>query len=186
MRSVSLSATLFLLFAPSSTAGADLAPSALTVAITVRPASIEGQGHILVDFEFKNPTSSDERLEKWLALEPPEVTIALLRISRADGSPVRYIGEHINRRHIGAASYLRIPARGSRVVKAVDVTVFTTGRRPQKTSPSGTKRSRWPTDGCSCSDPATSRCTTFRTRTDSTGAVTDLYDPRIDASASPA
>src|SRR4051812_27884382 len=104
MRSVPVSATLFLLLSPSSIAGAadskdhrlaeHFEPSALAVAIAVRAASVEGAGRILVDVVIENPTSADERLERWLALEPPKVTTALLRISRADGSPVRYIGRH--------------------------------------------------------------------------------------------
>jgi hypothetical protein len=109
--------------APVEDPVANFKPSALTVAITVHEASVEGRRRILVDFEFKNPTSKDEHLERWLALEPREITLALLRILMPDGSPIPYIGRHFNRgHHIGVESYLRIAAGGTRVVRDVDAT----------------------------------------------------------------
>jgi hypothetical protein len=141
MRLVLATATLSLLIMPWSIAGAaeaedpfaNFKPSPLTVAITVCEAGSAGQRRILVDFDFKNPTRREERLEKWLALHPNEVTVALLHVSRSDGTRIPYIGRHINRGHrIGAASYLRIPAKGTRVVKDVDVTtVYDWPKAPQ-------------------------------------------------------
>ena len=101
---------------------ANMKLSPIAVQIQVRQAIVDGRRRVLVDFEFKNTTKTDEQLEKWLALDPPIVEIALLRIERADGSPIPYIGRHINRGGVGKEGYLVLPAGASRVVRSVDVT----------------------------------------------------------------
>jgi hypothetical protein len=107
--------------------------SPITVKIQVRQRMVEGQRRVLVDFEFKNPTKGDEELEKWLALDPPLVEIALLQIEKADGSPIPYVGRHINRGGVGKEGYLRLSSGASRVVRGVDVTaVYDWPATPQR------------------------------------------------------
>jgi len=96
--------------------------SQIVVDIRVRQADVGGRRHIFVDFEFSNTGPTEARLERWLALDPPLVTLALLRINRTDRSPVRYIGRHINRRAPKSENYLWLRPGASRVVNDVDIT----------------------------------------------------------------
>lgn len=96
--------------------------SDIQVEIQVRQVTMGNERRVLVDFEFRNPTDTKKDIEKWLALEPPVVEIALLRITKADGSAIRYVGEHINRGGIGKEGYLHLAAGASRRVEGVDVT----------------------------------------------------------------
>ncbi len=100
----------------------EMKPSDIEVRINVRQAGGREKKHVLVDFEFKNHSRVKKRLEKWLALDPPVVTDALLQVKKVDGSPIKYIGRHYNRSGATKDEYLSLAPGQSRIVRDVDVT----------------------------------------------------------------
>src|SRR5262249_19157999 len=130
MQLLILSAALFMIAARPQTGQAvpwesgegsiNVKRSDISVDIKVRQTDVNGERRIFVDFELKNAGSTERRLERWLALDPPVVTLALLRIERSDGSRIAFIGRRMSRRIPQRADYVHLRSGESRVVKDVD------------------------------------------------------------------
>ena len=76
----------------------DIRKSDIVVDIEVRQVSDAAGTHVLVTFTFTNRGPARERLERWLALDPADLTLPVLRVTTADGSAIRYVGRHVYRR----------------------------------------------------------------------------------------
>ena len=100
----------------------NLKPSPIAVHLAIHQSSRADGGRIYVDVDFRNTSSAPQRLEKWLALEPPEVNGALLLIRRSDGTQIKYTGRHVHRNGPRKQDYVTFRPGETRVVKDVDVT----------------------------------------------------------------
>jgi hypothetical protein len=96
--------------------------SGIAISISVKQKMLEQRLRVLVSFEFKNTSKKKERLESWLALEPAEVTLAVLRVLGKNGEAVRYIGDHVHRMEPTPSDFLVLEPGQSRLVSDVDVT----------------------------------------------------------------
>src|SRR4051812_13492218 len=73
-----------------------------------------GGFHIIVDLELTNESSAVVWVERWLALEPAKITTPVFRVFGADGGPIRYVGEHVNRRAPKRGEGVRLRPRETR------------------------------------------------------------------------
>jgi hypothetical protein len=96
--------------------------SSIKIDLEVRETETAGQRRVVIDVNYRNVSKSRACLERWLALDPPELTLALLRVTRPDGSFVPYVGVHVNRRSVSERDYLCLRPEESRSVANVDVT----------------------------------------------------------------
>ena len=96
--------------------------SRITVTIAVRQVTKGKQRRVLVDFRFQNHGPRPRPLEKWVALDPA-VDTGLLRIHKADGTPVGFLGRQSSRR-VEPEDYVTLAPGESRVVKDVDITAL--------------------------------------------------------------
>lgn len=97
-------------------------PSGIAVSISVEQKLLEQRLRVLVSFRFENMTKESQRLEKWLALQPAEVTLAVLRVLDSKRGAIRYIGPHVHRMEPTAEDFLVLRPGESRSVPDVDVT----------------------------------------------------------------
>ena len=96
--------------------------SAIAVSLRIQQKVVEQRLRVLVSFEFKNTSRKAVRLERWLALQPPGVPPAVLRVLGGNGHPIGYLGPFIHRSEPRRADFLVFKPGQSRLVSDVDVT----------------------------------------------------------------